>query len=520
MRDLNTEHRKTMDKEPLVRMEGIGKSFSGVQVLADVSFELMPGEVHILAGENGAGKTTLIKILAGVHTDYDGHIKINDRSVQFKSPHDAARYGISAIHQEMSLVNAMTVADNIFLGREETRSKFWMDFKSQTTAARKLLKGLNIDIDLSQPVEVYPLSMRQMFEIAKARVYDAKIVIMDEPTSALNDVEVQRLFHIIEELKKKGCGIFYISHRLEEIYKIGDRISVLRDGNFVGTALTTDLSADNLIKWMVGREIKQQFPERSPGKDKERLKVKNLCIPDPSGTKQWAVEGASFKVRAGEILGIAGLQGSGKSELLHGIFGTHGKITSGGLWLDGEPFTIRSPKHSIDSGIALLTNNRKETGIIPEMDIVQNISLASLSSFSSVGIMNPQKEKETAQAQAKDFDIRTFSINQNIVTLSGGNQQKVVLAKWIQSNPKVLLLDEPTRGIDVSAKHDIYLLMNRWTSQGISIILITSELPELLAMSDRIIVLHRGKIKAMFSGDESTQENVIHAAMGEETTLS
>jgi ribose transport system ATP-binding protein len=502
----------------LLEMEGIGKLFSGVRVLDSVDFDLESGEVHILAGENGAGKTTLIKILAGVHTDYEGRIILEGQSVKFKSPYEASLYGISAIHQEMSMVNPMSVADNIFLGRERTKKKFWMDYKAQSEKAKKLLAQLKLDVDLSRPVEDYPLSMRQMFEIAKALAYETKILIMDEPTSALNEMEASQLFRIIEELKKRGKAIIYITHRLEEIYDIGDRITVLRDGAHVGTSTIDSLSPDELIQWMVGRTITQQFPERSPAFGKNRLILKNVFIPDPSGSKLWAVEGVSLEVRGGEILGLAGLQGSGKSELLNGLFGTYGKAVRGEVRLDDQYVKVRSPKCSIESGIVLLTNNRKDAGIIPEMNITRNITVASLDSFSAMGWMQNQKEKNAAKKHAKDLNIRAHSLGQEIVTLSGGNQQKVMLARWLETKPKVMLLDEPTRGVDVSAKHDIYELMNEWTSQGISILLITSELPELLAMSDRIAVMFRGRITAQFSAEDATQENIIQAAMGEDIT--
>jgi ribose transport system ATP-binding protein len=501
----------------LLNMEGIGKLFSGVRVLDSVDFDLESSEVHILAGENGAGKTTLIKILAGVHTDYEGQIELEGQTVRFKSPHDASMYGISAIHQEMSMVNPMSVADNIFLGRERTKKNIWMDYRAQFQKAKELLAQLKLDVDLSLPVESYPLSMRQMFEIAKALAYETKILIMDEPTSALNDMEVSQLFRIIGELKQRGKAILYITHRLEEIYEIGDRITVLRDGRHVGTSTIDDLSPDELIQWMVGRTISQQFPERSPQVGKNRLCLNNIYIPDPSGSKLWAVEDVSLEVMEGEILGIAGLQGSGKSELLNGLFGTYGKTVRGEVLLEEQPIKVRFPKHSIESGIVLLTSDRKDTGIIPEMNIVQNITIASLESFAAKGWMQNHREEHVAKKHADDLDIRAHSLGQEIVTLSGGNQQKVMLAKWLETQPKVLLLDEPTRGVDVSAKHDIYELMNGWTSQGISILLITSELPELLAMSDRIIVLHRGRITAQFSAENATQENIIQAAMGENT---
>jgi len=507
---------KTPDnKHILLMMKKIGKSFSGVKVLDDVYFDLKPGEVHILAGENGAGKTTLIKILAGVHTDYEGEIILDGNPIKFKSPHEAANHGISAIHQEMSLINTMSVSDNIFLGREITRQGFWMDYKTQRKKAQSLLKQIGIHVDLSLPVSYYPLSIRQMIEIAKALVSEARIIIMDEPTSALNSLEVKRLFETIHSLKKSGCGIIYISHRIEEIYTIGDRISVLRDGKYIGTSATKELPRDKLIQWMVGRKISQQFPQRSSSIGKERLKVKHFFLSDPSEIKKWVVEDISFNVRAGEIFGIAGLQGSGKSELFHGLFGSFGKSYKGEIYVDDTSFEARSPKNSIDRGMILLTNDRKRTGLIPHMNIVRNITLSSLLKFSQKGWIQENLEDKSARKHVKSLRIKLHSLKQEVDTLSGGNQQKVVLAKWLETDPKVLLLDEPTIGVDIGAKHDIYSLMNKLTAQGLAICLITSELPELLAMCDRILVMHRGKASALFSKEEATQEKIMQAALGE-----
>jgi ABC-type sugar transport system ATPase subunit len=500
----------------LLQMEHITKAFSGVKVLEDVSFDLNPGEVHVLAGENGAGKTTLIKILAGVHTDFGGEVRLNGQSVRFKNPHEAAESGISAIHQDMSLINAMTVVDNIFLGREHTHANVWMDYRTQKEKAQKLLTQLGIEANIHLPVEEYPISVRQMIEIAKALAYEARIIIMDEPTSALNEMEVKRLFQIIQDLKEKRYGIIYISHRLEEIYEIGDRITVLRDGKHIGTAKADDLSPQELIRWMVGREISQQFPDRIQAKGEERLRVEGFYLPDPTGTKEWLVEDVSLSLNAGEILGVAGLRGSGKSELFHGLFGTYGKYMKVPIHLDGERFKIHSPIQSIKNGLVLLTNDRKGTGLVLPMNIIRNISLSSVKAYSPSGWMQAQKEKHAARSHIDAFGIKAQSMHQEVETLSGGNQQKVVLAKWLETNPKVLLLDEPTPGVDVGAKHDIYALMNQWTDQGMAILLITSELPELLAMSDRIMVMHRGRITAEFSREEATQEKIIHAAMGEE----
>lgn len=502
---------------PLVRMERMGKSFSGARVLEDVPFDLKPGEVHILAGENGAGKTTLIKILAGVHTDHEGRIFLQDQAVRFRSPNEAAAHGIAAIHQEMSLVNSMTVLDNIFLGREQTQSRLWVDFRSQEKEARAVLSRLGLEIDLSLRVEEYPVSVRQMIEIAKALVFKARILIMDEPTSALNDIEVERLFTIINDLKTQGCGIIFISHRLEEIYAIADRVSVLRDGKYVGTADAGKLPVDKLIEWMVGRSISRQFPPRITEKKEKGicLSVKGFSLKDPHGRKKGVVENVGFDLHAGEILGIAGLQGSGKSELLHGLFGDYGKISQGKVFLNDNEFVMRSPADAIAQDLILLTNDRKGSGLVPMMDLVRNMTLASIKTFSPRGWMQTRKEEEAARQNIRSFNIKAHSLDQEVQTLSGGNQQKVVLAKWLETQPQVLLLDEPTIGVDIGAKHEIYRLMHEWTAAGRAILLITSELPELLALSDRILVMHRGKIIREFLQAEATQEKVIQAAMGE-----
>ncbi|MDP2914850.1 MAG: sugar ABC transporter ATP-binding protein [Candidatus Aminicenantes bacterium] len=500
----------------ILRMDGIGKSFGGGPVLENVAWDLRSGEVHILAGENGAGKTTLIKILAGVHTQYAGEIRLEGRTVKFRSPHDAARQGISAIHQDTSLVLSMNVVDNIFLGREILSRAPGMDFGAQRRKARELLGRLGLDIALSEPLGDFPVSVRQRVEIAKALVYEARIIIMDEPTSALNETETAKLFEIIRSLRDRGCAIVFISHRLDEIYQVADRITVLRDGRNVGTAAAVDLPPDRLVAWMVGREIDQQFPTRQPGRGKPLFKVRDFSLPDAAGLKTWAVEGVSFDLHEGEIVGFAGLQGSGKSELFHGLFGAFGPVGRGRVELGGTVFVPRSPAESIRRGLALMTNDRKGSGLVSGLSVTRNISLASLPAFSPGGWIRESMENAAAERDVRAFDIRVRSIDQEVGTLSGGNQQKVVFAKWLETRPKVLLLDEPTIGVDVGAKHEIYRLMNRWTSEGKGILLITSELPELLAMSDRIMVMHRGRILSAIDRADATQERVVRAALGKE----
>jgi len=503
----------TMSKS-ILNMENISKSFSGVTVLENVELKLNEGRVHILAGENGAGKSTLIKILCGVYPEYEGDIILNRNKVKFYSVHDAARAGITVIHQELSLINELSVVDNLFLGREITGKTGWLNRAAQIKQAEKLLARLGLKIDVNKNVEDYPMNVKQMIEIAKALAIDARIIIFDEPTSALNEPDVVKLFEIIQNLKNQGCGIVYITHKMKEIYSIGDDITVLRDGKYIGTDTKENLDQDTLVKWMVGREMKQQFPERISSPGEIRLDVKNCSVDDPSGGPFKAVKNVSFQVRGGEIFGVAGLQGSGNSELFNGLFGSYGKNASAEMKIDDVEHKIGTPAQSIGRGFTLLTNDRKHTGLVLNMSIADNISLPSLKSFCKNSFIKRNEELNAANTCAERLRIKSNSVLQETQTLSGGNQQKVALGKWWQTNPKILLLDEPTKGVDVGAKHEIYELMNEWTKQGVSILLITSEMPELLAMSDRIIVMHLGEVTAEFSREEATQEKILHAAMG------
>ncbi len=501
--------------EILVKMRNVGKSFSGVSVLRNVNFDLLAGEVHVLAGENGAGKSTLIKIISGVHADFDGSLEVLGKQAHYSNPLEASRAGISVIHQEMSLIPAMDVVDNIFLGREQRRALWRYNRADQEKRTRELLARLGLDIDCNKPVEEFPMAVRQRIEIAKALAFDARIFIMDEPTSAIPESEVELLFGIIKNLKKEGFGIIYISHKMEEIYQIADRITVLRNGEWVGTAPAEEMPEKELVKRMVGRELDSRFPPRHARiGEKIRIEVKNFTVRDPEVDGRFLVKNVSFTAREGEILGLAGLQGSGNSELLNGIFGTYGKLATGSVALDGTLLASRTPIQSISRGLSLLTNDRKASGIIPEGSVASNISLASLRRLSSRSWLNGKQEQEAALRQTESLRIKLRELSQAITTLSGGNQQKALLGRWLEARPKVLLLDEPTRGVDVGAKFEIYDLMNHLTATGMTIILITTELPELLAMADRILVMHRGELIHEFQRGEATQENIVHAAMG------
>ena len=496
---------------PLAAMRGITKRFGQVTVLDDVSFELLPGEVHILAGENGAGKSTLIKILAGIHTDYQGQIEVAGEPVRFSSPLDAGRRGIAVIHQELSLIGPMTVADNLFLGRSKT-SWGWMRDRQQRQEATKWLQRLGLEIDVGRHVEEFSIATQQCIEIAKALSQQAKVIVMDEPTSALNGPEAERLFELIAQLKGEGCAIVYISHKMDEIERIADRITVLRDGKYVGTAPASELPTPELIRWMVGREMGEQFPRHQSFATDVRLRVENFTVPGGPGGKPH-VDKVSFEVKRGEIVGIGGLQGSGASELLMGLFGGLPGAT-GQVELDGKKIKVSSPRQGIDQGIAMLTNDRKGNGLVLSLSIVANTTLASLSKFSPLGWRRGDWERERTSEQAQALRLRAATLEMPVGDLSGGNQQKVAIAKWLETEPRLLLLDEPTRGIDIGAKRDIYQLMDEWTARGISILLITSEMAELLALADRVLVMHRGQITAELPREEATSESILAAAMG------
>lgn len=494
-------------------MTGIGKRFGPVAVLRNVAMEIRGGEVHVLAGENGAGKSTLIKILGGVYTDYDGRIEMAGRLVRPRSPQEANALGLAVIFQELSLVASMSVADNIFLGRSLTRAGFILDDR-QNSEAEALLRQLGLAIPIDAAVEDLPIAQQQLVEIAKALAHRASVIVMDEPTSALNAPEVEKLFGLIHDLKSRGCGIVYITHKMEEIERIADRITVLRDGQFVGTAPAADLPPAKLVQWMVGAELEDRARRSSHPPGPERLRLENFTLRPKHRRGRSVVHNVSLSVRSGEILGVAGLQGSGASELFLGIFGAWPGEFGGRVLLNGSPLAISSPREAIAHRIALLTNDRKTTGLILPLSIVANATLPVLPRLSPGGWRRLAREERATRAMAESLSLKAASIHQEVGALSGGNQQKVALAKWIETDPQVLLLDEPTRGIDIGAKREIYGVLHQLAARGIAILLITSELPELLALSDRIVVMHRGGITAEFSRDQASATKILEAAMG------
>jgi ABC-type sugar transport system ATPase subunit len=508
----------------LLQLSNIGKRFGANRVLESVSFDLFAGEVHVLAGENGAGKTTLIRILAGIYPEHEGTLELGGRSVRFRNPIEASRHGISVIHQELSLVESMSVADNICLGREAARAGgLWLDRRAQLERVGELCARLDLRFsreDLDRRAEQFPLSVKNRIEIAKALAGDARVIVMDEPTSALNHAEVERLFALIENLKGRGCGIIYITHKMEEIYRVADRITVLRDGRRVGTAAAADCPPPTLIRWMIGRDLAEQFAPRagSPaaGGRAPRFVVSHFTVPRPGPGRPPAVEDLSIGVGAGEIVGFAGLQGAGCSELFNGLFGAYGAVCGGRVEIDGEPVRPESPGVSIRRGLAFLTGDRKGTGLVLGMSVERNMSLSSLVRVSPWGVLAPGLERSLAEHYVGALGIRLDSVDQETGALSGGNQQKVALAKWLATRPRVLLLEEPTRGVDVGAKHEIYRLLRGLAAEGLAILLISTELPELLGLCDRVVALHRGRVTGVFDRCAATPERVLAAAMGAE----
>jgi D-xylose transport system ATP-binding protein len=501
----------------ILEFNQVTKEFPGVLALSNVSFKVRRGTIHAICGENGAGKSTLMKVLAGVYPygSYSGDIKFNGKQLSFTgdSIRQAIDTGIAIVHQELALIPQITVGENIYLSREPG-NKGTINWNELFNNTRQLLKKYNLDIPFSAITRDLSVGKQQMVEIAKALSEDAQVLILDEPTSALTDNEVDKLMQILANLRNQGKTCIYISHKLEELFRISDNITIFRDGTVIGTVPTDKVDSETIIAMMVGREMTERFPPANRKPTEPILNVKNWTIESEEHPGKNAVDQVTFYLRKGEILGIAGLMGSGRSELVLSLFGEYGKKKSGTITIDGKKVIIKSAKQAMHCGISLVPEDRKRLGLITEQSILKNISLPNLDRFASLLSINKHREIHECETIARELAVKTPTLKALVNSLSGGNQQKIVIAKWLMSNPKILILDEPTRGIDVNAKYEIYKLMNKLTSEGISIIVVSSELPEVLGMSDRILVMHEGRLSGILDRKEADQEKIMALATG------
>ncbi len=502
---------------PIVSISHVTKEFPGVVALSDVSFDVMDGELHSICGENGAGKSTLMKILSGVITDYEGEVQLKGSAVKFRGTREAESAGISIIHQELNLVEQLSAAANIFLGREKTTSLGLLDDRAMESAAEDLLTELECHVSPAALAGSLRVGDQQLVEIAKALSLDADIVIMDEPTSALTESEVERLYRVIDRLRKRGVTILYISHKMDEVFRLSDRITVLRDG---ALAQTLDRDATNpkeVTHLMVGREIESvELSEQRKAGDVV-LEVEDLSLPWPGHARAWRLKDISFKLRRGEVLGIAGLMGAGRTELLECLFGAAPQRPSGKIALNGKPVSFKHPAEAKRAGIGLVTEDRKRLGMFAQMTVGENITMCTLNEAVSAGLLSPGRERQMSDEMVQQLSIKTAGTHTAITSLSGGNQQKCIIGRWLLTKPEVLLLDDPTRGVDVGAKAELYLLMDRLCRKNLAIILTSSELPELLTVCDRILVLSEGRLTAEFSREEATEHKIMEAATQFET---
>jgi len=491
--------------EYLLSAEGVRKEFPGVVALDDVQFRLKRASVHALMGENGAGKSTLMKILAGIYTPDKGDIRLKGVEIRLNSPLDALENGIAMIHQELNLMPFMTVAENIWIRREPKNRFGFVDHGVMHRMTEELFARLNIAIDPDIEVRYLSVANRQMVEIAKAVSYNSDVLIMDEPTSALTEREVEHLFRIIRDLRSQGIGIVYITHKMNELFEIADEFSVFRDGKYIGTHASTEVTRDDIIRMMVGREITQMFPKEEVPIGEVVLSVKDLCL-------NRVFRDVSFEVRAGEILGVAGLVGSGRSNVAETLFGVT-PASSGSVELFGKPVTISSPTEAIRHQMAFLTEDRKDTGCLLILDILENMQIAVLQDrYVKAGFVQQGAIEATCEDMARRLRVKTPNLYERVENLSGGNQQKVLIGRWLLTHPKILILDEPTRGIDVGAKAEIHRLVTEMARNGVAIIMISSEMPEVLGMSDRIMVMHEGRVTGFLNRDEATQIKVMELA--------
>jgi ribose transport system ATP-binding protein len=494
---------------PLVEMRAISKYYPGVVALDNVDFAVAPGEVHALVGENGAGKSTLMKILAGAEKASRGEILLDGQPVAIDSPQRAMDLGIGIIYQEFNLVPHLSAAENIFLGREPTGAiPGWVDFRQVYGESQRLMESLGMRLDVRAEVRTLSVAQQQMVEIAKATSRQSRLIVMDEPSATLTDHELANLFELIRSLRQRGVSVIYISHRLEEIFAIADRVTVFRDGHRITTQPIGELDREEIIRMMVGRELKESIPKQPASVGDVMLEVRGL-------TRAGVFRDISFSVRRGEVVGLGGLVGAGRTEVARAIFGAD-PVDSGEVLLEGRPVRVHSPRDAISLGIGLVPEDRKQLGLILGMAVRENVTLANLEAVAPGGFIRASRERSVAEKYIHDLTIRTPSGEQTVRNLSGGNQQKVVLAKWLFTDSRLLIFDEPTRGIDVGSKVEIYQLMNALTARGVGILMITSELPELLGMSDRILVMHEGRLAGELPRAEATQERVMHLATGGE----
>jgi len=495
-----------MVDEKILTMKNIDKSFPGVKALDDVDFSLNKGEVHALVGENGAGKSTLVKILNGIHKKDRGKIEYKGKEVEYKNPKEAMKAGLSIIHQELELIPHLSVAENIYLGREP-RNGIFIDYQKLYEMTGKIINQLGVNINPQEIINNLNIGKKQMVEIAKAVSQNADILVMDEPTSSLTNQEIEILFDLIQRLKEQGISIIYISHRLEEVFEICDRVTVLRDGKKVDDVKVENTEREKLIQMMVGRDIDERFPEVDTENKNTILEIKNLNVPNK-------IKNASFKLRKGEIMGVAGLMGAGRTELAKSIYGEFKKM-SGEILLHGEKINLDSPQKAIKNGIYYLSEDRKGEGLILNLSVKENITLSIVNKLSKFGIfINKNEEDKISKNYIDEFDIKTPSPKQKVKNLSGGNQQKVVISKVLSTEPQIVILDEPTRGIDVGAKNEIYHLIKKLTSEDVAVIMISSELPEILNLSDRILVMYENEQAGILDAKSADQEKIMNLATG------
>lgn len=500
-----------MEKK-LLDMKDISKTFGSVQALKGVSLDLYAGEVLALMGENGAGKSTLMNILSGSLQPTEGEIYLKGEKVHVSDPITAKKLGIAKIHQELQIVPELSVAENIFLGRWKSKAGPAVDFKGMIEESRKYLEMLDVKVNPAKKLKDLRIGEQQLVEIAKAISLNSEIIVMDEPTSAISEKEAEKLFNIIRRLRSEGKGIIYITHRMEEIFKIADRLTVMRDGQYIGTVRAAETTKDEIIKMMVGRDMSEQYPKDPTEKGEVALEVKELSYTPPEGSFRRSLKNISLYVRHGEVLGIAGLAGAGRSEFFECLAGVHHGETEGRIYIEGKEVSIKTPSDAIKAGISFATEDRKGTGLVLSRSIGENMSLPLLKKFSPMFFMKTPEEKNIWQKQMETLRIKAPGAKTLASSLSGGNQQKVVLAKWLMTEPKILLLDEPTRGIDVGAKAEIYQLINNLAKQGMAIIVVSSELPEVIGISDRIVTFCEGELTGEFLQKDATQEKLLESA--------